>query len=375
MKRIAFISVFLLLFLYYCKAESVYFNSLNEFGELGKTICAHKYRNISQANENLIDENISTDIAYNIYSHNLKDTDYSFEICLANMNSDEGKNYTVFEPSSDKKKRIIEPTWGVVWNYIDTNNHYKVQLQYKNSNLYDMFDERSMNVKITRIIGGKEHTILEKSVKEFVNLYGEMNVIAIKHGSSTTTIQIGNKTIRTVASIDNDNLPIEQNGGVGYFVGSGAKVAVNRAMLEFNERIATQLYTNWTIPSLDTHFAASKDIYEGYWEYLDRNLNEDKLRLGGKYRIALIKTVSGYDIIYLSGAKVNESNWNAGMLKARLTSTSFVDTYNLVWYDALMSPFTVDVYAKFVDNTILEFHFPIQNSVLRFCQGKNIATP
>ena len=113
------------------------------------------------------------------------------------------------------------------------------------------------------------------------------------------------------------------------------------------------------------------DFVEGLWVYLDRNIDEQYLKIGGKYTLALIKNyIGGYDIIYYDNAKVNSSEWSCGMLKGRLTKTQFKDNYNLIWYDSTMDIFSDDTYATLSDYMILTLNFPIYKGQIRFQKVK-----
>ncbi|MEG2242577.1 MAG: hypothetical protein RSA66_05790 [Muribaculaceae bacterium] len=355
-----------------CNAEALYLNAFNGYGQFGKHSITNQYNSIKIADDALLHENSSSNDTVNTYKIDLIDTNFTFEIRLANLHNDEGKTYKVIDRKSHKKLSINNPTWGVVWNYIDKNNYNKLVLQGNNTNLHDIFDKRTINLSVITIKDGAEHLILSKEIDDNINLYKGYNVVVIKHELASTIIKIGNKTLRTVGVItDNELNTICNNASIGYFVGAGAKVAIDRVFIETNKRPDSILHTKWTIEKLDAHFANTNDLYEGYWEYLDRNLDENKLRIGGRYRIALVKTATGYDIIYADGAKVNESNWSEGMLKGAIKATTFIDNYDLIWYDAMMLPFNVDVFAKITNNSILELHFPLQNSTLRFAKQIN----
>ena len=136
-------------------------------------------------------------------------------------------------------------------------------------------------------------------------------------------------------------------------MGSGAKVELERSVLSFQQSSNVNVETAWTVDSLNRHFEASKDPFEGYWVYLDREMEDKWLRLGGRYTIALVKTTAGYDVIYVDGAQVKKSNWHSGLLKGRLKNTTF-------------RPFSQDVYADFESGVILTLKFPVYNSQVRF---------
>ena len=153
----------------------------------------------------------------------------------------------------------------------------------------------------------------------------------------------------------------------GIYAGAASRVSVERFVTKSFCNPAQPLVTEWTTADLDSHFALSNDPAEGYWQYLDREMEEKKVKLGGRYTIAVVKNMDdGYDIIYISGAVVNSRNWHTGMLKGRLTKTTFIDEYDMVWYDSDMKYMPNDLSAGVENGSILTLRFPTLNSQIRF---------
>ena len=109
----------------------------------------------------------------------------------------------------------------------------------------------------------------------------------------------------------------------------------------------------------------SADPVEGYWQYLDRDMDDEWLRLGGRYTIATVQAGNGYDIIYIDGAKVKKSLWQPGMLKGHITKTIFTGNYDLFWIDATMEPIDDEAYATVENGVILTLNFPTYKSQVR----------
>ena len=123
--------------------------------------------------------------------------------------------------------------------------------------------------------------------------------------------------------------------------------------------------TNWSDQSISKHISESIDPLEGYWASLDRSLDEDLLRMGGNYSLALIKNDNGYYLIYVGGATINPESWKTGMIKATLTPTKFNGTYNVIWYDSAMRPLSKDITAHIEGNHLMLIAFPYQSSHIR----------
>lgn len=109
----------------------------------------------------------------------------------------------------------------------------------------------------------------------------------------------------------------------------------------------------------------SDDPIEGYWEIFDRTLDEALLKLGGEYKLAIVKNHDRYDIIYLDGARVNGTRWRPGMLKGILTLSSFPGLLNLEWFDSEGKSLSYSITAQTGYNGTLTLQFPYHSSVIR----------
>jgi len=155
---------------------------------------------------------------------------------------------------------------------------------------------------------------------------------------------------------------------VGYLVGAGSRVAVERAVLTIENDNQVSTATLWTLDALDQHFASSEDPIEGYWKYLDRDMEEKWLRLGGRYTLAVVRADDGYDILYINGAQVKKSQWQPCMLKGHITKTIFSGNYDMTWIDATMEAIDEDAYATIENGVILTLNFPVYKSQVRFAK-------
>ncbi|MDE6134637.1 MAG: hypothetical protein K2F79_03585, partial [Muribaculaceae bacterium] len=123
-----------------------------------------------------------------------------------------------------------------------------------------------------------------------------------------------------------------------------------------------------SVEDLDQYLRMSNDPMEGLWQYLDRNLDADRVRLGGNYRMATVADgQGGYLIIYLSGARYGQESWKPLRVKGRLHPTVFADHYDLEWLDSAGRVLERETNATVTTSgTILELHFPLEDSSLRF---------
>lgn len=107
----------------------------------------------------------------------------------------------------------------------------------------------------------------------------------------------------------------------------------------------------------------------GLWQYFDRDTDDRYLRSGGNYTLAVIPSESGdeFNIVYVSGAKVNSLKWEPGMLKGKLKGSGFINSWTLEAIDASFRPIDGENHASMTqDGAILTLTFPELKSILRF---------
>jgi len=132
------------------------------------------------------------------------------------------------------------------------------------------------------------------------------------------------------------------------------------------DRVGFPTESGWSIEGLSRRFNTSLDSREGFYDYLDSDVDTDMCRLGGRYRLAVVGDGNGgYDIIYLGGAEENGQAWRPGMIKGKLSPTIFLNHYDLQWYDAEMSDDMEELWGE-LNGTVMELHFPRERGTVRF---------
>ena len=339
------------------KGQSKYYTHLNNFGEFNRDGTRIK-------NNVLVDFNNSLKNRFNIIATSDNCANLSCLVRIANRNNTEGRVVTVYGKDGNKIKQK-NTEWGFVWNYLDDDNYYVFKLSCNNTALHDVFDQRSMTCEVVEVENGESKCLESKKLSKDVNLYDKLNTIKVDFTGNYVKLSIGDKKLQFIT---NKSLCCDKVFNVGYFVGSGAEIEVERFVVKKVADNLTMLETNWTKTSIEEYFMGdNRDSVEGIWTYLDRNLDEDYLKLGGKYKFAIIKNnKGGYDLLYYDGAIVNADKWKCGMLKGRLTKTNFKDNYDLVWWDSVMESFDDDTYATITDFSVLTLFFPIEKGQIRF---------
>ncbi len=72
---------------------------------------------------------------------------------------------------------------------------------------------------------------------------------------------------------------------------------------------------------------------ESEWGLYDYDIERSLVRLGGEYRLRIVETDYGYDMLYVEGARISPGSWSEGRLKGRLRFTPYPDVYDVDWLD------------------------------------------
>ncbi len=367
MKKYALFVLAILTALLHVQALTIYNTKYNNFETINYNQAATVDGDFLQLDNKSVTNAIVTDCTYiDAYSS------YKYYIKFANLHNKEGKSYKVTNLQG-KSKKVTSTECGLVLNHT-SHGCWRVAVSCSNSNLYnESVDSRTMSVML--INDYNNSTIVKQvTLDNGVELYEGYNFLGVTVENNIISVRIGKDQLKEVLSYQLTTSDIETMTGipsvkVGYFVGSGAMISIERSVLTFNDQNqipSINLETQWTSEALDRHFAYSKNPYEGYWTYLDRDMEDQWLKLGGKYTIALVETEKGYDVIYVDGAQVKKSMWHTGMKKAEMTQTIFTDNFTGRWFDATLEPITDDVFITFESGVILNFKFPVYKSQIRF---------
>ena len=350
-----------------------YYNSVrNDFGSLyphpGMRM-AGRYKTIE--GEYLIEENATMATAVTIDTMGINSTAYRYQLRLANLNNKQGKTLSIKNPMTGAKSTVTHTQWGLVFNDDDQGNYCAVVLSCDNSTPYDdITDERIMQVTLVQVSNGEKTAKSSVILKKGVSLEDDLNNLSVDVDERNVIVSVGKDELNQVLEA-----PITRPIGtvrVGYLTGPGARVAIERAVLTINnDQQVVATTTAWTPETLDAYFEQSADPVEGYWTYLDRDMEEEWLRLGGRYTLAIVRADDGYDIIYIDGAQVKKSMWQPGMKKGHITRTLFTGNYDLSWIDATMEPIDNDAYATVENGVILTLNFPEYKSQVRFAKAIN----
>lgn len=251
----------------------------------------------------------------------------------------------------------------IVFNYSNKEDYYVASLQKKH---------QYANENPSLTLNVKHHTINGASSVCSINIDDEYNeklyyALKIESNLNQTNFYLGTTKFKHICSVSNiKHAPKTQ---VGLLYTPSLKIAVERIIIR-KEAISNIEESNWTNELFEEKFKSSSDEIEGYWSYLDRDLDESKLKIGGKYKLAIVKCSDGYDIFYIDGGVVNSDEWQLGMKKGELKHSALPNNYDLIWYDSNFKPIHKDAFASIDENLILTIQLPTYKSSLRFIRLK-----
>lgn len=318
----------------------------------------------------LVEENAMIGTALTTDTMRIHSTAYRYQLRFANLNNKQGKTRSIKNTMTGGNTTITSPEWGLVFNRGTDGGFCAVVLSCDNSAPFDdISDQRMMNVKLIQQNGYDVQELASTTLTKGISLEDEMNTLCVDVDERGVRVSIGKEELQQVLEAT-----VARPAGfvqVGYLVGAGSRVAIERAVLTIENDNQVSATTLWTPDALEEYLTNSTDPIEGYWEYLDRDMEEKWLRLGGRYTLAVVRADDGYDIIYIDGAQVKKSQWQPCMKKGHITKTLFSGNYDLTWIDATMEPITEDAYATIENGVILTLNFPIYKSQVRFAKVLN----
>lgn len=336
-----------------CQAQNLYRDFITGFSDISQFN--------SQDNYIFID-NSSPYTIFESYPFNVANATFTYRIWIKNNQSTSStKGHFLRNHSAEN--------FGLIWNFVDSCNFSGLHLRYIESVPYDDIHSRPyIDMTVFSISKGSRHVIANKQIENiFIN--DNWTSLKISYTGHLLQIDMGSKKLEQILSISNIKFLPECR--IGYFIPSGNQLTIKRIQFDSKPIKALQFQTLWTKAALDSLFDNSKDPFEGYWTYYDRNMDERQMKLGGKYTIAIVRNNDAYDILYISGASFYPELWSPYTLKGRLLPAPFGGHYDLEWYDIEKNLIADEGYAYIDSNGILSLQMPVHNSEIRFYKITN----
>ncbi len=251
--------------------------------------------------------------------------------------------------------------WSIAWNYRTQYDYDYVRVQARNIDFGHLTDQRVLDIEYGTMHGGCDEVKELISVKKGVDSYNGYNTLAVEWSGGRMKVFVGSKRLEKVLDIM-VALPVLPQCRII----SAGELNVQSLVVECPENSMAMLTCPLTETEVLSMLENSVDPTEGLWMYLDRDTDDNRARLGGRYTFYIIRYNDSYLLLYKSGAEVNASQWSPLMIKGRMKPTRFVGHYDLVWYDSLLEPMDDDTYASIDGAGILTVEFPVYRSRMRF---------
>lgn len=122
------------------------------------------------------------------------------------------------------------------------------------------------------------------------------------------------------------------------------------------------------VEQLLAYLSDSEDAVEGLWEFMDSDIGRQGTLVTYPLRLATVKDKSGgYAILYLGGYDNLGDVWHVMDVKGRMTTTPFINDYDLRWYCADGSELSGQINAAIeAGGAILSLHLGVEPTVMRF---------
>ena len=210
--------------------------------------------------------------------------------------------------------------------------------------------------------------IASVEITDGVGLFGERNMFALSRRGDDWRLFGGRHRQKEILAFCHTSAPTDS---VGFSVSPGGLVEVSHLSLKIDEppREADAAWPWSDGERLAAVLAEPPDEgLEGVWRIYDREMEESLLRLGGDYTLAILPDGegSGFDIVYLDGAKAGGSAWKRGDCKGHIKPSPFAGIYEVTWLDASRLPLAHEIRGYIDSDGLLTVRFPYQNSVIRF---------
>ncbi len=248
-------------------------------------------------------------------------------------------------------------SWGV---FLSPDSGDKIWLTLAFEEIPDMLSSApALTVKASRGSDGK--ILAEKKIREGVDLAGGKNVWRISSERGRISLLAGHRGLVPVFSF-----PVSGNSlsSFGFAVAPQGCLEIDNISLIPSVGRPAPFHAS-SPEEIEDSINHADDPLLGHWTVFDRSLDEELLRLGGDYRVAIVDDGENYVMIYEGGAKVNASEWKKGMRKAVLTPSLFQGIYSVVWTDAEGKEISHDIKAQIDPEDTLSIQFPYHSSVVR----------
>lgn len=298
----------------------------------------------------------------------------SISISLTNLHNNPYSHYSTYYHNSEGKvkrgKSVQKPIYGWVIGMKDMHNYNAVLLR-PSGNSDILYSHSEIELRIISVNNGDTiyHTPWRKCVYDNLNSNSDTYTLCIQYNKNRLIVGSSWNIDMPLISAQNINM---YGNMTGLYLGAGAKVCVEDAMI-LVEPQDSPTQTEWNKERLQNYFANQQtSSIEGFWEIIYGSRRKDGIKMGGDYKLAIVAHDNHYDIIYLSGAKINPKRWREGMLKGRLIPNNS-ERYKVEWYDAEQEK--LDNILAFSYGNDIKIQFINENTIIYLTQSTDMIKP
>lgn len=229
-----------------------------------------------------------------------------------------------------------------------------------------ILDGEELNTVALAVVSLPDSTLVAESPISPTLFANSWTALSLERDGDRWTVSAGDSGLEQLLSFD---IPSFRVDSVSLLPRPGGKIESSHLLVRGDLRFPEPMEED-RMAALDVlegrAVPAAGELPVGIWREYDRTLDESRLRVGGRYRLLVVKRGEGYVGLYLEGSKVNPGQWMPGMVKMVLTPTGVPCEFDVRWRDAEGGVLSEDVRALLDTETgLLEILFPYQNSSFR----------
>lgn len=292
---------------------------------------------------------------------NLTPLNIEFRFKVENNTCNPNRRYA-YRNKDEKKRSVKMPYWGII---LMDEYGKSLKFYFKTGEGNDGLNEIPVLLISSWYNSGEnDEFIRELEVNRGVDVTGSKNIFRVNYSASGVILSGG---LHRVEPLITQELPEGfEPVSIGFRLMPGAELSIDEMRLSYQSAPEPAEMSPWTDSQLlKEYLEQTPDPIEGYWQILDRTLEESLLRKGGDYKFAIVRALDGYDLIYLEGAMVNADAWHPGMIKAHLSPTGVEGIWNVEWTDSEFRTLKYEVKAQLEEGPTIRIQFPYQSSILR----------
>lgn len=296
--------------------------------------------------------------------------DFRLSFRASNLNGVNHKSYQ-YEDSSGRKKKVSCPEWGVRFSGI---GFPAKQISLKPmGRQFDAVSRDAVRVAADNV---------SKDFTGVLDSGSGQNAFLLLREENVFTLYGGTRAYTRLASVECEGAVSE----ISFYTVPGGDVLIDNFSITPVSYIADRAddeARTYETDAVKDRIRRSEDPLEGIWTILDRTMEDDLLRPGGDYTIAVVRAESAriaaqeghengnadvsktYDIVYIDGAVRNPGLWKPGRVKGQIMESPTRGVYDVIWLDAESHPLPGEIKAT-VESDILALQMPVLQSTVRF---------